>query len=705
MKLPTMIHTYPAEPVVTPGRWARWREHRRQGAGTVAYHLLRRLLERSHAVRWLDVQLRLVIAVPPWRLELPSRLPHELRVRELTSGDLEPLTRLRPANGYGYDQRLAAAHRALGAFLDERLVAFVWIRRGPALLPASFGCVWQLTAPMAWIYDLYSDPGVLGAIPHLYAYLRQHPPGEQCELLVGQTEYDNWASRRAHRRLGYEVRAALWSVKLGGWHLHLSRQLGSATPRADARADARRRPADPRVSSGVGQSRPAHKQPEGATQGKVASHPRSSWERRWRRHGRQALVPLHLFTAGMGTAAPGGEVQGAGAPESEPAAGGFRLQCECGRGVRVGARVGADDERFVCACGRCLGVRRSGVAAIGASTPYWGELPQPQMQAMLEESARIGWRRAADALLPQTLRDYIADPVRAAFQDVLPLPATARVLDVGAGWGGIAATLARHYEVVALEGVAERARFIDLRRQQENLTRLTVIQGDLHKVPLGLRQFDLIVVNGVLEWVALQDHSASPPAVQLVFMHRLRELLAPGGCIYLAIENRYGLAELRGALDHSGLPYTSLMPRFVARWICARSGSYRSHFNTGYRTYTYSHRGYARLFEQVGLSIENTWIATAGYNHPSKLVPLEPAAIRFASRTRPRSADAPASICQQIRQQMRQQVHAWMAREWIWRWIGSDFAFLLTPVTTPAGQTAPTPGAIVPAVQDVAYHA
>jgi len=453
----------------------------------------------------------------------------------------------------------------------------------------------------------------------------------------------------------------------------------------------------------------ATKRAEGATPGEVARHPRSSRERRWRRHRRQALVPLHLFTAGMGTAAPGGESQGAGAPESEPAAGGFRLQCECGLGVRVGA----DDERFVCACGRCLGVRRGGVAAIGESTAYWGELPQPQMQSVLEESARIGWRRAADALLPNALRDYVADPGRAAFQDLLPLPATARVLDVGAGWGGIAAALARHYEVVALEGVAERARFIDLRRQQENLTRLTVIQGDLHKVPLGLRQFDLIVANGVLEWVALQDYSASPPAVQLVFMHRLRELLAPGGCIYLAIENRYGWAELRGALDHSGLPYTSLMPRFLARWICARSGSYRSHFNTGYRTYTYSHRGYTRLFEQVGLRIANTWIATAGYNHPAQLVPLEPTAIRFATRTRPRPTDAPARmrqpirqrIRQQIRQPLRQQVHMWMAREWIWRWIGSDFAFLLTAVTTPAGLTAPTPAPSVPPVQDVAHHA
>lgn len=623
-------------------RWARWRELRRHGRATLAYHLLRRLLERSRLERWFDLQVHQVIAVPPWRLELPARLPHEMRVRELLLGDVPQLQRLRPANGRAYEQRLAAAHRGLGAFLGERLVAFVWLRRGPALLPASFGCVWQLTAPMAWIYDLYSDPGVLGAIPHLYAYLRQHPPGEQCQILVGQTAYDNSASRRAHARLGYRVRATLWSGRLGPWHLHLS-----------------------------------HSRSAEAAPGRMAGQMTG----RWRCHRRQALIPLHLFTTGMTVPQPvpdnpaldGVALDGS----AKAAAGGVRLQCECGCGVSL------QQEPLRCVCGRTLGKRRGGVTEIGPPIGYWGELPRPEMKAVLARAQQAGWRTAVEELVPEGLRAYVASASRAAFQDVLPLPPQARVLDVGAGWGGIATAMARRYQVVALEGVAERARFIALRAQQEKLERLTVIQGDLHRVPLGLHQFDLIIANGVLEWVALHDLNGSPAAVQLVFLHRLLDLLAPGGRIYIGIENRIGWAELRGALDHSGLPYTSLLPRFLARWVCARSLNYRSRFNVGYRTYTYSHRGYARLFDQVGLNIESTWIATSGYNHPVKLIPLQQVAIRFEAQARRPPAAG-------WRAQLRTHARHALAQEWIWRLIGSDFAFLLSPavaaVTSPAAQ-------------------
>jgi SAM-dependent methyltransferase len=593
---------------------------RRHGWPTLGYHFLGRALARSGLERWVELQVHEIIAVPPWRLQLPPRLPHETRVRELNVADLAPLERLRPALGRPYAERFAQAHRALGAFIHERLVAFVWLRRGPSLLPASLGCVWQLMTPMAWVYDLYSDPGVLGAIPHLYAYMRQHPPGEMCEMLVGQTDLDNGASRRAHRRLGYQVRALLWTLRLGPWRVHLS-------------------------------------------------HSRRDGRWRWhRQHGRQlALVPLHLFTAGMAL-----ELEPATSPPPAPLPG-VRLQCECGTGVALAGK-------FRCGCGRQLGERRGGVAVVGSSIGYWGELPQAQMRLLLERAEHAGWRQALEAFAPPEIRAYVADRGRASFQDVLPLDARARVLDVGAGWGGIAAELARRYDVTALEGVAERAEFIALRARQDGLTRLNVIQGDLHRVPLAPHQFDLIVANGVLEWVALHDLTAPPAAVQLTFLRRLLDLLAPGGRIYLGIENRLGWAELRGALDHSGLPYTSLLPRFLARWVCAHSPSYRSNFNAGYRTYTYSHRGYARLFRQVGLTIENTWIATAGYNRPTKMIPLDDAAIRFALGAQP--ATRPG-----WRPRLRAELKRWLARAWVWRWIGSDFTFVLKP--EPAAVAAP----------------
>ncbi|HUX67644.1 MAG TPA: class I SAM-dependent methyltransferase [Terriglobales bacterium] len=582
-----------------PGWLAGWREKRRQGVGTLGYRLLRRVLDRGPLAGRVDVRIHQVIAVAPWRLRLPPRLARGLRVREVEAEEEAALRGLRAALGMEYGERFRQAHRCVGAWLEQRLVAFVWMRRGPAHLPASFGCAWQLTAPMAWLYDLYSDPEVLGAIPHLYAYLRQHPPGEGLQEYVGQTDYDNWRSRRAHRSLGYEVRATLWSGQWGQRWVHVSR---------------------------------------------------SQQAGRWRWHGGKALIPLPLFAVGS-------ERQGwrPWASERGPE---VRLQCACGR------QVGLGGERFVCTCGREWGRREAGVARVGAAMPYWGEIPQAEMQRVLARARAADWRTAVRELVPEGLAEYVGDPQRAAFHELLPLPAEARILDVGAGWGGIAAALARHYEVVALEGVAERAQWIALRGEQEGLERLRVVQGDVHQTPLALGQFDAIIANGILEWVALMDHSAAPTAVQLSFLQRLRDLLAPGGMIYLAIENRFGWAEFGGALDHSGLRYTSLLPRMVARWVCARSRRYRAHFNVGYRTYTYSFGGYQDLFRQVGLELRGCWISPLGYNRPEKLVPLHTGAIRFSQRRGGRT-------------RLRRVARWALGREGVWRRIGSDYVFLL----------------------------
>ncbi|MGH9482559.1 MAG: hypothetical protein ACRD1L_10775, partial [Terriglobales bacterium] len=206
-----------------PGLVARWQHHRRQGWLPLGYRTLRRILDRRPLVAWLDFSVHQIIAVAPWRLRLPERLARGITVRELGPGDGEALNRLRAPAGLGYGERFARSHRCIGAWLEQRLVAFMWLRCGPAQLPSAFGCTWQLTAPMAWLYDLYSDPRLLGAVPHLYAHLRRHPPGETLQHFVGQTDYDNLRSRLAHRSLGYEARALLLSWRMGRWHAHASR--------------------------------------------------------------------------------------------------------------------------------------------------------------------------------------------------------------------------------------------------------------------------------------------------------------------------------------------------------------------------------------------------------------------------------------------------------------------------------------------------
>lgn len=341
----------------------------------------------------------------------------------------------------------------------------------------------------------------------------------------------------------------------------------------------------------------------------------------------------------------------------------IRLLCqECGSAVLLAG------ERFTCTCGREIGRARDGLAEVPPPTPYWGEIPQKDMQEFLAESRRQGWRRVIKKFDPD-FRDSVLKPERAAFQDVLPVADGSCILDVGAGMGCLAAELARRHRVVALEGVAERAEFIALRKAQDAIENLSVVNADLNSVRFDADQFDVIVVNGVLEWVGLFNTELAPDTAQVRFLQRLRQALTPHGYIYLGIENRIGWNQLLGHTDHSGLPYTSLMPRFLASVAC-RHATHRSKCNLGYRTYTYTFRGYRRLFRRAGLGIRTTWIAPQGYNLPTELVPINQAAIEQYT-----AAWQNPNLTWKTR--ARNTAKKLMAHPALWRYFGSDFVFLL----------------------------
>src|SRR5437868_4482674 len=179
-----------------------------------------------------------------------------------------------------------------------------------------------------------------------------------------------------------------------------------------------------------------------------------------------------------------------------------RLRCECGK------EVVAEGASFVCSCGRELGRMSGNVAVVGKPTPYWGEISQDDMRRLLEKSEREGFRDAVRSDLNPELHSYILSPERAAFQQVMPVQGNGVILDLGAGLGGIATELAKKFRVLALEGVEERAKFIAIRKEQDRLDNLTVMNADVNNLRLAPAQFDGIVVNGLLEWVGLFDVNA-----------------------------------------------------------------------------------------------------------------------------------------------------------------------------------------------------
>jgi SAM-dependent methyltransferase len=264
------------------------------------------------------------------------------------------------------------------------------------------------------------------------------------------------------------------------------------------------------------------------------------------------------------------------------------------------------------------------------SAKYFGEVSRDEAAALVETARRENWRTAARRYQESNpgLYQYIADLNRAGWASLLPLRPESTVLDVGSGLGALTHALALTYDrVVSIEPIPERIQFTQARIEQEGLRNVELVQTTLARLPFFDSTFDLIVLNGILEWVGEWRTDVSPREAQQLALRTLRRMLKPRGILLIGIENRFSWGSFLGALDHSGLAYTNLMPRWIASlYLQARSPSfYRTSIDArrGYRTYTYSRRGYAKLLHDAGFASQEFWWPINGYNLPLTMFRLD----------------------------------------------------------------------------------
>jgi 2-polyprenyl-3-methyl-5-hydroxy-6-metoxy-1,4-benzoquinol methylase len=341
---------------------------------------------------------------------------------------------------------------------------------------------------------------------------------------------------------------------------------------------------------------------------------------------------------------------------------------------RCGGVTERYDDRISCEKCGVVGEWSGNLPCFTDPNSYWGEIPLDEMRRANKIAEETSWEEAVDRVVnDRVLRDYICNTERATFQYLWNLPPESEILDIGAGWGAIAAGLAEKFSrVVAVEGAWERCRFLRTRMTQMGYGNVEVICANLLELPLQGGQFDAVVLNGVLEWVGLASREGNPRDLQVAFLRRVHGLLKPGGILCVGIENRIGWTLWGGSRDHSGLRYTSLMPRKLADlWCRFQAQRYRSDVNQGYRTYTYSLPGYRKLFREAGFPKIQAYHAWNGYNCPNVLLPLDgegAALIHFVSR-------------QNLRGTMRGRIKAFAltvaARTGLWRQVASEYVFIL----------------------------
>ena len=152
------------------------------------------------------------------------------------------------------------------------------------------------------------------------------------------------------------------------------------------------------------------------------------------------------------------------------------------------------------------------------------------------------------------LYKIITDSNRSDFLYLLNIKKDDLALDLGAGWGQISVPLSRLCDVVSLEGNLEKIELLKEIAQQENRDNIQYVAANISDTIFENKQFDLVILNGVLEWVGAFSKGISPIEIQQNVIQNAYNLLKPGGVLYIGIENKYGLKYLLGEKDdHSGL--------------------------------------------------------------------------------------------------------------------------------------------------------
>jgi len=246
---------------------------------------------------------------------------------------------------------------------------------------------------------------------------------------------------------------------------------------------------------------------------------------------------------------------------------------------------------------------------------YWGKLSKEEMEESLSVLDAKGWEAFNTKYGGKF--DFTYEEDRADWRFNLDINKSSKVLDIGAGMGRSAIPIARIAgEVVAFDMSTHRMRFLKRRKEQEGLNNMTIFVGDIFDLPLPDESFDVVAMNGILEWVGKTDRYKNPKTAQIEALKICRRLLKKNGQLYVGIENRFALAYLRG-VDHSGLRFTSYMPKFLANIYM------KLRRREKYDTYIYTKRGLEKLFIKAGFTDIKTYLPYPGYNLPRILIPYD----------------------------------------------------------------------------------
>lgn len=263
--------------------------------------------------------------------------------------------------------------------------------------------------------------------------------------------------------------------------------------------------------------------------------------------------------------------------------------------------------------------------------PY-EDLSRISLERCAADIPRLGFVRAVERHFGRgEVARFLVDDRRAGFLNLIDAARPgACAVEIGAGFGALLGPLARRYErVIAIEPDAARGAFARAWLRDQKLLNVEVRGDTIGETQLAEESCDLIVFNGSLEWVPTESPRRPPIESQRAALAKAYRALVPGGQLYLAIENRFAAYALAGHPEpHTGMPFQSVVPRFVADRMAANrmtrggeshevtEGRPRIPNHRRYLTRTYGLGGYRKILRGVGFLAIRVTVPWPSYNRP-----------------------------------------------------------------------------------------